>query len=312
MTINYKKWLRRLGRLLAVGLLLAGLLIWYGIENLLPYWPIKPLRQHPTAAMWRIPRGAQAADYGLTATPLTIHTADSLSLKALYIPAASTDKSTTTLIMVHGISSCKEFFLPAAEAFHRLHLNVVLIDMRAHGESEGTYCTFGVHEKSDISILVDTLLARNPGQKIGILGNSLGGAIALQCLANDPRLQFGIIESTFNTLEAVVEQYGVNYFGIRSPWLAHHTLDKSAVLAHFDPYTIRPCDAAKSVRQPIFMAHGDADERIPFDLGRKNWENLAATDKQWYTVHGAGHHNLWAVGGANYAKALDAFIQRME
>ena len=320
-----KKILRRSLRVTAWTLPFLLLLGWWAVENMLPYWPIKPFRQNPAQATWRIPRGAQPENYGLRAEALEIHTPDSIVLQALYIAAKQStvpvaystvaaperpEITPKTLIILHGISSCKEFFLPAAEKLAGEGFNVVLLDLRAHGQSGGEYCTFGYYEKHDISALIDLLMLRDSTQKIGIMGHSLGGAIALQALAFDKRLQFGVIESTFNSLESVVEQYGENYFGIRSPWLARHTLDKCAIIARFDPYDVQPCESAREITQPVFMSHGDSDERIPWQLGLQNYEHIASADKQWYLIPNAGHNGLWKTGGANYEAALMGFLKR--
>lgn len=305
--------MRRITRFFAgIGIFLLAA-TWWAVEYALPYWPIKPFRMNPAQATWLIPLGSDPAAYGLQAEPLTICTHDSLCLKALYIPATTapaTQDSSLCVVLIPGISSCKEFFLPTAQYFARHGINTLLLDQRAHGESGGEFCTFGFQEKYDISAAVDTLQHRYPHLRIGVMGHSLGGAVALQSLAHDSRLQFGIVESTFHNLEAVVEQYGENYFGIRSQWLARHTLDKSAAIAQFDPYAIQPCQSAEHIQQPVFMAHGDADERIPMEFGRINYEHLATPKKEWYTIPGAHHNNVWAAGGAPYQAAMMQFLER--
>lgn len=317
-----KKFLRRIIRIAAWTTPFLLLLTWWAIENVLPYWPIKPYRQNPAHASWRIPKGPHPESYGLTADPFELLTSDSVRLEGLYISAQkpaipvsihglkAPAQGSKTLIILHGISSCKEFFLPAAEKLSRQGINVVLFDLRAHGQSGGEYCTFGYYEKHDVSAIVDMLLARDSTQEIGVMGHSLGGAIALQALAEDKRLRFGVIESTFSSLEAVVEQYGINYFGIRSPWLAHHTLDKAAVIAHFNPYQVVPSQSATQITQPVFMSHGDADERIPWQFGKDNFDHLASADKQWYLIPNGHHNGLWQAGGPSYEAALMAFLKR--
>lgn len=295
------------------------------MANVLPYWPIKPFRQNPAHASWKIPKGARPEDYGLQSEPFEILTSDSVRLEGIYIPAskpvfpvayATTQPEKTpsmpnkTLILLHGISSCKEFFLPTAETLAGQGINVVLFDLRAHGQSGGDYCTFGYCEKHDVSAVVDWLLTRDSTQKIGVMGHSLGGAIALQALADDKRLQFGVIESTFTSLETVVEQYGVNYFGFRSSWLAHYVLDRSAVIAKFDPYTVMPVRSAEKITQPVFVSHGDQDERIPWELGKENFDHIASVDKQWYLIPKAHHNGTWQAGGEKYVQALMAFVAR--
>lgn len=320
-----KKFLRRFLRVAAWTLPFLILLGWWAMENMLPYWPIKPYRQNPEHASWRIPRGANPETYGLHAESFELLTADSVRLQGLYIPASRASvpvaystlqtpaihsKTNKTLILLHGISSCKEFFLPVAEKLSGEGINVVLFDLRAHGQSGGEYCTFGYCEKHDVSAVVDWLLARDSTQKIGVMGHSLGGAIALQALAEDKRLQFGVIESTFHSLEAVVEQYGVNYFGFRSPWLAHHILDRSAIIARFDPYQVKPMESAAHITQPIFMSHGENDERIPWEFGKYNYNAIPSADKQWYLIPNSGHNGLWKAGGKEYEAALMGFLRR--
>jgi pimeloyl-ACP methyl ester carboxylesterase len=282
---------------------------WFVLENVLPFTAIKPYRQTPENASWKIPRGPDPADYGLTVDSLVIHTPDSITLQGWFVKANLDSAVNTTVIVLHGISSCKEFFLPTAEKLSHRGISTVLFDLRAHGDSGGDYCTFGAEEKYDVSIIVDSLQARDSTMRIGVMGHSLGGAIALQALEHDPRLQFGVIESTFYSLEKVVEQYGENWFGIRSPWMAHEVLERSGEIACFDPFTVMPCESARNVKQPVFMAHGDRDERIPLAFGQINYNNLASEQKQWYTISGAGHNGLWQTGGPRYVEAVVEFIK---
>jgi pimeloyl-ACP methyl ester carboxylesterase len=305
-----KKWPVKL--LLAVsGLLIAASAgARWGMENVLPYMPIKPHRTSKATVGWQLPRGTQPENYGLKPEPFTVRTKDGLQLKALYFPADTA--SLTTLILVHGIGGCKEHFLPTAERLTKQGLNIVLFDQRAHGESEGVYCTFGYNERYDIATILDTLLRRKPGLRCGILGNSLGGAVALQALAIEPRLQFGIIESTFHDLQAVVTEYGEDVLGIHSSWLARQTLQRSAAIAYFPALEIRPYEAARKIRQPVFMSHGDQDDKIPIAFGKQNFDNLASKHKIWYPVRGANHFRLWDTGGPAYFEAMMGFIGRVE
>ncbi|MCC6411798.1 MAG: alpha/beta hydrolase [Saprospiraceae bacterium] len=299
-------------RLLIFSFVLSVLAIgggWFALENVLPFTAIKPYRQTPENASWKIPRGADPVEYGLTVDPLVIHTSDSITLQGWFVAANPDSSVNTTVIVLHGISSCKEFFLPTAEKLSQRGINTVLFDLRAHGDSGGDFCTFGAKEKYDVSQIVDSLLARDSTMRIGVMGHSLGGAIALQSLAHDPRLQFGVIESTFYSLEKVVEQYGENWFGIRSEWMAHEVLERSGEIACFDPFAVMPCEAAKEIEQPVFMSHGDRDERIPLAFGQINYNNLASEEKQWYTITGAGHNGLWQTGGPRYVQAVVSFIK---
>ena len=68
-----------------------------------------------------------------------------------------------------------------------------MLNLRGHGESRGTYCTFGYKEKYDIvSVIDEIMLDKRLSKNIGIWGQSLGGAIALQTMAIDKRIKYGV------------------------------------------------------------------------------------------------------------------------
>jgi pimeloyl-ACP methyl ester carboxylesterase len=216
-----------------------------------------------------------------------------------------------TIILLHGISSNKENWLGYARVLADNGFNSVVYDQRAHGRSGGSFCTFGFYEKLDVSKIVDNLHSRHKLLPVGIQGASLGGAVALQALGHDKRLSFGIVESTFNTLENVIEEYGYDYFKFRSRWLARHVLSKSALIARFRPFEVKPVDACRTIEQPILMVHGDVDEKIPISFNKENFAALKSADKEFFVVHGAGHDNVGEVGGENYRKKIFSFLNRI-
>jgi uncharacterized protein len=266
------------------------------VETTFPYYGIKPFRRN-----WEGTPPASAIAFAL-------QTPDSLTLQGSILPAADTAKG--SLILLHGISACKEQFWSFAQTISQLGCNAVLIDLRAHGQSEGEFCTFGAKEKYDIAALVSEMEKRGLAKPYGIFGNSLGGAIALQTLAQDQRLSFGIIESTFDTYPHVALEYGADIVQFRSEWLTNHVIAKSGALAGFDPFSVAPVEACKSITCPILMAHGTADEKIPFAFGQRNFEALASRDKRFIPIEGGGHSRLFRQVENHWPDSIRAFITR--
>jgi uncharacterized protein len=300
-----KRIIRRV--LLTVGLL-AGLLFWAAIEYVLPYSGIKPFRLNMQQQSWRFPRGADPAAYGMEGQPVSIQTADSLTLKGVYLHAPGTQPR-AVFILLHGIGSCKESQLERAERLSQMGFDCLVPDLRAHGSSDGEFCTFGFYEKYDTRAWVDFLQQKNPILPIGIWGVSLGGAIALQTLGLDPRLQFGIIESTFDTFRKVALEYGADYMlGIRSQMLTDHVLAKSAAIAHFDPDQVQPVQSCGQIHVPLLFIHGDEDDKIPIEFNRNNYNAVPDARKQWITVAGANHRNVWGKGGEKLESALKNYL----
>jgi uncharacterized protein len=270
------------------------------VEYGMPYMPIVPVRNTSAAV---------PSDFGLQYERLDIEADTNLILSGYFVHALMEPKA--TIILLHGIGSNKENWLGYARLLAENGFNCVVYDQRAHGKSGGKFCTFGFYEKKDVSKIVDNLLLREQLLPVGIQGASLGGAVALQALGYDKRLAFGIVESTFNTLENVIEEYGYDYFKFRSRWLVRHILSKSAIIARFRPFDIKPVDDCRDIEQPILMVHGDADEKIPIDFNKENFAALKSADKEFFVVKGAGHNNVGEVGGAQYRQKVFGFLNRI-
>jgi uncharacterized protein len=293
------KILRRILKWMAgtILVLLLGGLVWLYFSA--PYMIVKPFRQNFNIT---------PATYNLPAERVEIPTHDSLTLRGYWI---HTDKNRPVIIFVHGINACKERYLSSAAWLNEAGYDALLLDNRAHGESDGEYCTFGYYEKGDIASAVDFLEQRRPGIVAGVWGNSLGGAVALQALAYEKRLKFGIVESTFSSLRNVVHDYQERMFKVPLYSFTESTLQEAAKMAHFPVDAIQPAQAAKQISQPIFLAHGDADRNISINYGREIFANLASKDKTFYPVAGAGHHNLHRQGGAVLREAFTNFLKRV-
>ena len=278
--------------------IVVGIILY--LEYGVPYIPILPFRKLDIA---------KPTDFGLTAKTLRIRGARAVILRGYFINALT--EARATILVLHGNGGSKEGYLGFARWLAEQGFNVVLYDQRAHGRSSGQYCTFGYYEKKDVSRVINKVLKKYSPLPIGIHGTSMGGAVALQALAIEKRLTFGIVESTFNTLENVIGEYGRDMFKFRSRWLIRRILSRAAVIAHFKPFDIKPVESCRHIEQPMLLIHGDADEKIPIAFNRDNFQALKTSDKQFYTVKGAGHEDVQAVGGADYQKNLLDFLNRI-
>ena len=241
---------------------------------------------------------------------LTIKSEDSLTLKSLFRKSQNPEKG--TIVLVHGIRAYKETFIPLSNFLDSLGYNTLLIDLRAHGKSEGEYCTFGYKEKNDISLWIDKLLKENSGNtNIGIWGQSLGGAISLQSMALDKRIKFGIIESTYSNYNTIVGDYFSQLSGFQAKPITNYLIWRSDYLAEMESDSINPIDACKEITQPIFIAHGTSDKKIKLDYNRSNFEAIPCKQKTWLSITEAGHLDLWKKGGKKYFDAIQRFLSEL-
>jgi pimeloyl-ACP methyl ester carboxylesterase len=188
-----------------------------------------------------------------------------------------------TLIYLHGSADNRASGLSIADRFLKRGFDVLAYDSRAHGESEGNACTYGYYEKDDLRKALDLL----PVRPVVVLGVSLGGAVALQAAAEEPRIAAVVAVATFSDLRTVATE--------RAPFIAtRRDIEAAFRLAEqqagFRADEASPVKAAERIRVPVLLIHGQGDhETFPQHSERV----LAALhgEKRLLLVPGAGHND---------------------
>lgn len=227
-----------------------------------------------------------------------------------YLTLAKTDSAKGTIILLHGIRSRKEHFVPVTKMLAENGYNAVAVDLRAHGSSTGQYCTFGVKEKHDIQAIIDFLEKEEKIQgNMGVWGQSLGAAIALQTMAIDDRIHFGIIESTFSEFRITVHDYFKFHLGFEIPPFTDYLINRAGKISDFDPEEAVPKKYCQKIQQRVLVVHGDKDQRINIKYGKENFDNIKCEQKQFLTIENAAHLDVWKVGGNTYFRQVLDFIE---
>ncbi len=248
------------------------------------------------------------SDFDIQTEVIHIQSKDGLKLEGLFC-ASNTDSIAGTVIFIHGIGGKKEHFLPMAYEIAQHGFQSLLIDLRTHGNSEGDYITYGFYETQDISDFITLVSSQKELGKLGIWGQSLGGAISLQMLAKDKRIEFGIIESTYCTFDEVIHDYAKRMFGISFGYLTDYVIWRAQSVGSFEKTNINPEESCKNITQPVLYVHGTADDRIDVAYGKRNFEAIASSDKELVLVEGANHVNVWETGGEAYLNRCITFLK---
>lgn len=187
-----------------------------------------------------------------------------------------------TLVYLHGIADNRTSAIGVIERFGKRGLDVVAYDSRAHGESDGSLCTYGIHETRDLRRVLDTV---SEGPVI-LLGTSLGAAVALQAAATDTRVTTVIAAETFSDLRTVATERAPFVF---TAGLIDAAFRAAEQQAGFDLESVSPRDAAARIHVPVLLVHGAADLDTPPDHSRRVFAALAGA-KRLILVPGAGHN----------------------
>jgi pimeloyl-ACP methyl ester carboxylesterase len=301
----------RISLIVALSLVVALVIgVRYAVENILPYSPIRPHRVTRAEMETFAPNLLSPSDIASKWENFDITVEDSIRLKGWFIHSATLPARGTILIL-HGIASTRMAMLAEAGILSQSGYHCILYDSRANGESGGLNCTFGYYEKHDVSAYIDAALAVHPdAAPFGIIGDSLGAAVSLQALASDKRLVCGIAESPFATLREVVHDYFRQMFFLPMTSIPDAVLKRSEQIAHFRVDGVCPACDARNILQPTLIVHGEDDNKIAADQGRRVFDNLASPYKEFYLVKGAGHDDLAAVGGLEYRRRILQFFAR--
>ena len=151
----------------------------------------------------RIPPGRTPGDLGMTDwEEVRFPTPDGLELAAWFVPPAP-EGDGATLIFLHGARNNRAEMLAQAAMLHRHQYGALLPDMRAHGESEGTLSTLGYAEVEDLRGAVAYLQTRPEvnRERIGVVGHSMGGAVAIRGAARIPAIRAVVAQSAYTSVE---------------------------------------------------------------------------------------------------------------
>lgn len=247
----------------------------YFQQPLMIYFPMGKLQQTP-------------ADWGLDYEDVTLTTADNLELHGWYIPHKN---ATHTLLFFHGNAGNISHRQESIEIFHRLGLNVFIIDYRGYGNSQGRPSEQGLYRDALAAWDFLTNIKNISNRQILIFGRSLGGAVATDLAA---RVQSAglIVESSFSS----ARDFARRVF----PVLSH------LLWVRFDFNTAAKI---KQVKSPVLVLHSPDDEIMPFPLGEQVFQS-ASQPKQFIRMQG-DHNSGFILSQPGYEMALKDWLTKI-
>ncbi len=140
------------------------------------------------------------AELALNPERLEIHSFDGTPISALYVPS----RNGATVLMLHGFFGGRVYELETAKMLHAHGFGAVLVDMRGRGESGGDWITLGRDDVRDLSAVLDYVVENHDVDpaRIGVIGPSYGGAMAILLAAADERVKAVIADSPYDALNA--------------------------------------------------------------------------------------------------------------
>ena len=211
-------------------------------------------------------------------------------------------------IMCHGYRSnpFRDFSGGALEAMERGH-NVILIDQRAHGESEGRQITYGICERYDLVAWANYAAERFRDRPIILLGISMGGATVVA--ASELEMPKAVKCIVSDCPYAVLRDILISTAGkMGFPSWVYPLINLAARM--FCKIRISDGDfikSAQSTRLPILIIHGEDDGFVPASMS----ERLAKANPNMIrriTFPGAHHGTSYLTDRDRYMREVDSFV----
>jgi dipeptidyl aminopeptidase/acylaminoacyl peptidase len=246
---------------------------------------------------------------GIEFEDVTVSSFDGTRLYGWWMAVAA---DAPTIVVLHGVKKNRTDVLRAALMLRNAGFNVLVFDGRGHGNSEGRFVTYGFYERRDVETAIEWLVSEKKidRNRVGIAGESMGAAIALQVAAHNPWIQAVWADSPFASLRRVAEEFVRRVTrlpgAVINPVL-WTTLQVANYRGKFDVRTVDPLALAAQIKCPVYLVHGTADQLIATAHSENIYEALGGQKDIWF-VEGARHARSARFAKREYSERLIRFF----
>lgn len=255
----------------------------------------------------RVPARTPASE-GLVFDDVEIRSEDGLRLVAWFVPP----RNGAVVILQHGYKSSRGEMLNEAAMLHRRGYGSLIPALRAHDMSEGELITFGHREVADLERWYQ--FARTaPGvapARVAIIGNSMGGALAIELAARTPGIRAVVTNSAFSSLTDTLEASVRFFTGMRpfpfAPMIAFWAERETGA-------TVKDLDATRVIGRisprPVLLMQGGADEVISIESGQRLFDAAGEPRELWFDPQ-VGHARFDSARAEEYQRRVLALFEK--
>ena len=187
--------------------------------------------------------------------------------------------------------------------------NLILVDQRAHGRSQGRTISFGIQERRDCLSWIEYGVDRfGPDVKIMLYGISMGGATVLMASGLElPENVRGIVADCPYACARDIICKVADKKGIPCKLAWPFVKIGARIYGGFDVDETDAAEAVKASKMPILILHGESDGFVPCDMsdiGQHNPEMVTRV-----TFPGADHGISYLVDPQRYRRVVEDFAE---
>ena len=245
---------------------------------------------------------------GIKAVPYEDAYIQSFDKLKLHARVYENKESKKVAILCHGYrGTAYRDFSGGAQEVIKLGYNTILIDERAHGQSQGHSITFGIREVKDVLAWVDYAYQRfGKDIELVLIGISMGGATVL--MASDKVSNAKIIADCPYSSPSIMLKETIRQLNL-SPKIFYPILNLSAIIfAHTNMNKMSAYDSIKNTNNKILIIHGNNDQVVPHKISQALYEQYP--DKIQYELFDDANHGMsYIVDTKRYQDIIKNFLQ---
>lgn len=274
-----------------------------------PYIPSKNI----FVKTWKLFTGPRIYKKSLdTITPpgyerIKLRTNNQLSIDGWY---GSMDSAKGCVIFLHGITVNKGELLKEADQFKSWGYSVLLVDFRAHGNSEGEKSSFGFKETDEVEKAFRFAQAKN-NKKIILYGSSLGSIVAMKAVAEKKITPAAIIaDMPFGSLQDHLKGRA-RVLGFPAQPFAFLVTLWIGIENGYNGFDLQAYQYSQKINCPVLLQWGDGDIYVTEREIRGIYKNLKTAGKKMVVYKEANHHSFLQYDPIDWQKNVSGFLESL-
>ena len=229
-----------------------------------------------------------------------------LSLRAW---VAKGDGEHASAVVVHGLGDSLDSYVDVGGALHHRGHTVLLLDLRAHGGSDGRLTTLGGHESGDVRAALRFLREEGTGERGFVLfGTSMGAVSVIRAAVEETDVRAVVAEAPYDSFRGTVLHHARLYYGLPE-WfpLIPAAIRVAEWRAGFDADDVDAVAAARQLTAPLLIIRDGEDLRMPEPVVRRVYDAHRGP-KQLWVAEGAPHSG--ATHARGYWETVLGFLEK--
>ncbi len=310
--------LRWIGSVLLVQLILINISAVFHAYSLTHYYDDDKIRNQqssqgkPFLRTWRMMTGKKLARSRIQYYPtipydtVLLTTANGEKLEAWYMKA---DSAKGTVILFHGLGSNKGNVLGEAFEFNSFGYNTMLVDMRAHGNSEGIVNSLGYKESEEVKLAYDHV-SKKGEKNIVLWGMSLGAVIISKAIWQyDLKPQKIILEMPFDRIQDHIRARA-RISGFPGEPFGFFVTFWTGLEQGYWGYGHKTSRYVKKINCPALLQWGDSDEYVLKEEIERIFASINSSKKKLEIYDGTGHGPLVSGNQLKWDETVKEFLNK--